>query len=213
MSFSFTRRLSKDIKEITSSDSKTCSIKLKNSSDMRNMTATIKGPEDTPYASGEFKLDIKIPNNYPFKPPVVKFITKIYHPNINKDGIICLDILKSQWTPALSINSMLVSIRSLLADPNPDDPLDSSIAQIYKTDRKQYGKIAKEWTDKYAMGKEEEKVELDIIELDIIEENDEEEEDVVEIERAIMMSRKPEKDDNVFQYGISGDANDSSEDS
>uniref|UniRef100_A0AC11DRD7 Ubiquitin conjugating enzyme E2 D2 n=1 Tax=Ovis aries TaxID=9940 RepID=A0AC11DRD7_SHEEP len=119
--------------------------------DMFHWQATIMGPNDSPYQGGVFFLTIHFPTDYPFKPPKVAFTTRIYHPNINSNGSICLDILRSQWSPALTISKVLLSICSLLCDPNPDDPLVPEIARIYKTDREKYNRIAREWTQKYAM--------------------------------------------------------------
>jgi len=114
--------------------------------------AVILGPIGTPYEGGVFNLNISIPSNYPFKPPTVIFKTKIYHPNINSSGSICLDILKTQWSPALTIAKILLSICSLLADPNPNDPLVPEIANIFKNNIELYNITAKEWTNIYASG-------------------------------------------------------------
>uniref|UniRef100_A0A3Q1EA34 Ubiquitin-conjugating enzyme E2D 2 (UBC4/5 homolog, yeast), like n=1 Tax=Acanthochromis polyacanthus TaxID=80966 RepID=A0A3Q1EA34_9TELE len=119
--------------------------------DMFHWQATIMGPPDSPYQGGVFFLTIHFPTDYPFKPPKVAFTTRIYHPNINSNGSICLDILRSQWSPALTISKVLLSICSLLCDPNPDDPLVPEIARIYKTDPVRYNKTAQDWTQKYAM--------------------------------------------------------------
>ncbi|XP_073102870.1 ubiquitin-conjugating enzyme E2 28 isoform X1 [Elaeis guineensis] len=120
--------------------------------DMFHWQATIMGPADSPFAGGVFLVTIHFPLDYPFKPPKVSFRTKVFHPNINSNGSICLDILKEQWSPALTISKVLLSICSLLTDPNPDDPLVPEIAHMYKTDRAKYESTARSWTQKYAMG-------------------------------------------------------------
>ena len=113
-------------------------------------TATIIGPTETVYEGGIFFLTIEFPENYPYKPPKVRFITKIYHPNINSSGGICLDILKENWSPALTVSKVLLSVCSLLSDPNPDDPLVLSIAEQYTNNRAEYDITAREWTQLYA---------------------------------------------------------------
>lgn len=119
--------------------------------DLFRWEACIFGPEDSPYAGGVFNLVIQFPGEYPFKPPHIQFTTKIYHPNINSSGLICLDILKGQWSPALTISKLLLSITSLLTDPNPDDPFVPDIANIYKNNRERYEETAKCWTMMYAV--------------------------------------------------------------
>ncbi|KHN72965.1 Ubiquitin-conjugating enzyme E2 2 [Toxocara canis] len=119
--------------------------------DLFHWQATIMGPPDSPYQGGVFFLSVHFPTDYPFRPPKVAFTTRIYHPNINSNGSICLDILRSQWSPALTMSKVLLSICSLLCDANPDDPLMPEIARIYKSDRERYNKVAREWTQKFAM--------------------------------------------------------------
>lgn len=112
--------------------------------------AVIMGPSDSPYVGGVFKLEIHFPTEYPFKAPKVVFTTKIYHPNIGPNGAICLDILKDNWSPALTVAKMLLSICSLLTDPNPKDPLVTEIADLYIKDKAEYEMKAREWTRSYA---------------------------------------------------------------
>lgn len=145
-----TKRITKELKDFEQDPPAGCSAGPENESDIYKWTATILGPDDTPYAGGVFNLVIQFPVDYPFKPPKVAFTTKVYHPNINAQGGICLDILKDQWSPALSISKVLLSISSLLADANPKDPLVPEVARIYETNRAEFNRIAREWTLQYA---------------------------------------------------------------
>ncbi|KAK7381179.1 hypothetical protein VNO78_33708 [Psophocarpus tetragonolobus] len=144
------QRINKELKDILADPPTFCSLgPAKN--DLFQWTATIMGPPDSPYDGGLFLLSICIPQSYPFKPPKVSFRTMVYHPNINNNGIICLNILKDQWSPVLSISKVLLSICSLLTDPNIDDPLVPEVAYVFKTDKAKYEATARAWTQKYAM--------------------------------------------------------------
>eukprot|EP00002_Diphylleia_rotans_P032360 TRINITY_DN678_c0_g2_i2.p1 TRINITY_DN678_c0_g2~~TRINITY_DN678_c0_g2_i2.p1 ORF type:complete len:194 (+),score=28.96 TRINITY_DN678_c0_g2_i2:57-638(+) len=112
------RRINKELIDIQKDPPSNCSAGPVGS-DLYHWQATIIGPGDSPYAGGVFALEIFFPTDYPFKPPNIHFKTAVYHPNINSKGQICLDILKSQWSPALTISRVLLSICSLLTDPNP----------------------------------------------------------------------------------------------
>jgi len=120
-------------------------------SNARYFRVLIKGPQESPYAGGSFALELFLPEEYPMSPPKVRFTTKIYHPNIDKLGRICLDILKDKWSPALQIRTVLLSVQALLSAPNPDDPLANDVAEAWKTNEKTAIKTAKEWTKKHAM--------------------------------------------------------------
>ena len=112
----------------------------------------IDGAEETPFAGGKFKCELFLPDEYPMVAPKVLFRTKIYHPNIDKLGRICLDILKNdkKWSPALQIRTVLLSIQSLMSAPNLEDPLDESIADHWKANEDEAIAKAIEWTQNYA---------------------------------------------------------------
>jgi len=143
------KRLQKELKEIQLDPPENCSAGIVNDN-FFEWEATIIGPKDTPYESGMFQLVIHVSNEYPFKPPQCRFKTKIYHPNINSSGQICLDILKNQWTPSLSISKMLLSILALIDQPNPDDPLVTEIANEMKHHKERFQETARNWTIQYA---------------------------------------------------------------
>lgn len=152
---SVSKRLIKEYKDIT--NSREClenriSIGLLKDNDYTTWRATIIGADDTPYKGGVFQLEISIPPTYPFKPPKVRFLNKVFHPNINSTGEICIDILKHNWSPALTIDKTLLSICLLMAAPNPDDPLDPTAADLLKRDPEGYKKKVRDWVLKYANG-------------------------------------------------------------
>ncbi|KIM54697.1 hypothetical protein SCLCIDRAFT_136168 [Scleroderma citrinum Foug A] len=112
---------------------------------------TIPGPQGSPYEGGVFNVDIQLGADYPFSAPKVTFATRIYHMNISEKGGICIDILKQNWSPALSLFKVILSLSSLLTDPNPQDPLVPSIATEYIRNRQQHDRTARRWTELYAL--------------------------------------------------------------
>lgn len=118
------------------------------------LEADMIGPQGTPYEEGLFKLEIAVPDRYPFEPPMFKFITKVYHPNIDVEGRICLDLLKmppnGSWKPTVGLANVLVAIQVLLQSPNPDDPLMADIGEEYRNNKEEFERKAKEFTLKHA---------------------------------------------------------------
>ncbi|KAM7539213.1 hypothetical protein Aperf_G00000051517 [Anoplocephala perfoliata] len=153
-------RIRKELRILKTDPPHNCSAGPIDSSNLYRWTGTILGPEKSPYYGGIFCVSIDFPTDYPFKPPSVKFLTKIYHPNISRQGEICIDILTKKWSPALNITSgilvisvivlVLLSICSLLDDPNPKSPLEVDVAKMFLTNHQKYLQTAREWTLKYA---------------------------------------------------------------
>jgi ubiquitin-conjugating enzyme E2 D/E len=116
------RRIQKELTDISHDPPANCSGGPTREDDLMNWSAMIIGPEDCPFQGGVFYLNIQFPTDYPFRPPKINFTTRVYHPNINSNGGICLDILKDQWSPALTISKVLLSICAPLTDANQNDP-------------------------------------------------------------------------------------------
>ncbi|XP_020317382.1 ubiquitin-conjugating enzyme E2 A-like isoform X1 [Oncorhynchus kisutch] len=114
--------------------------------------AVIFGPEGTPFEDGTFKLTVEFTEEYPNKPPTVRFVSKMFHPNVYADGSICLDILQNRWSPTYDVSSILTSIQSLLDEPNPNSPANSQAAQLYQENKREYEKrvsaiVEQSWRD------------------------------------------------------------------
>ena len=117
---------------------------------LRYFDVLLTGPSGSPYENGVFKLELYLPDDYPMTAPKVRFLTRIYHPNIDRLGRICLDVLKNNWSPALQIRTILLSIQALLSSPNPDDPLSNEVAEEWKGNNEKALQTAREWTALYA---------------------------------------------------------------
>ncbi|CAJ1974911.1 unnamed protein product [Sphenostylis stenocarpa] len=144
-------RVQKELVEC-SKDSEGSGIKVSPKSDnLVQLIGTIPGPVGTPYEGGTFQIDITLPEGYPFEPPKMQFKNKVWHPNISsQSGAICLDILKDQWSPALTLKTALLSVQALLSAPQPDDPQDAVVAQQYLKDYQTFVNTARYWTESFA---------------------------------------------------------------
>ncbi len=135
MSFA-TKRLCKELSVIQNESIE--GITVINSDDIFSWKAVIDGPKDSPFEGGKYKIDIQFNDNYPVRPPAVKFTSPIFHPNIYKDGKICVDILQGEWTPTQNIRTVLLSLRSLLIDPNPFSPANREAADMFRNNKDSY---------------------------------------------------------------------------
>ena len=147
------KRLCKELDDLEAEKPAACTVALFAESNLFRWRATVDGPPGTPYEGGRFVLDIRFPLDYPFKPPRVSFATKVYHPNIDHTGACCLDVLDSDWCPALTVANVLNCIIGLLADPCPEEqrfPLLPDVAEIYRQDRLRFATIAADWTRLHA---------------------------------------------------------------
>jgi len=143
------KRIKREIKDLQQEDMG--DIRLAPSEQcMLQWNGSIPGPSGSPYEGGVFEFILTLPHDYPFTAPKITFKTRIYHMNISQTGHICLDILKAAWSPALSLFKVILSLSSLLTDPNPNDPLVTTIAHEYKKSRATHDRTARNWTELYA---------------------------------------------------------------
>jgi len=149
-----TNRIQREMATLQQNPTSGIMIYMKEKS-LKQLEAKITGKKGGVYEEGVFKISIQIPDRYPFEPPTVKFITPIYHPNIDDGGRICLDILnmppKGSWRPTHTLYLVLQSIRMLMDEPNPEDGLMADISDQYQMNREAYEKEARKYTKAYAI--------------------------------------------------------------
>lgn len=147
------KRIAKELGELMESPPTGIMVKLADEANLYEWQIFMDGPEGSPYQDGKFQIKLVLPTEYPFKPPTVSFATKIYHPNVTNDekGSMCLGMLRpDEWKPSSKIAAVLQFARQLLAEPMPDDAIEGRIAEQYKSDRKHFDEVAREWTRKHA---------------------------------------------------------------
>ncbi|KAK9811384.1 hypothetical protein WJX72_002972 [[Myrmecia] bisecta] len=140
MSTSASLRLLSDLKAISQSPPEGCSASPTSEENLMVWTATIFGPDDSPWEGGIFSLRIIFSENYPDKPPKVRFTSEMFHPNVYSDGTLCMDIIQDQWSPCHNICTILTSVQSLLTDPNCASPANPDAAQLFQNSRGEYNK-------------------------------------------------------------------------
>ncbi|KAL1999767.1 hypothetical protein VTN02DRAFT_4061 [Thermoascus thermophilus] len=147
-----TRRIAKEIADIhADTHSQITAEPVGGGDDLTHLRGTFRGPPGTPYENGTYKVDIRIPPEYPFRPPIMKFETKVWHPNVSSQtGAICLDTLSTAWSPVLTIKSALLSLQSLLSTPEPKDPQDAEVANMLLRNPKEFDRVARQWAIIYA---------------------------------------------------------------
>ncbi|XP_042508394.1 ubiquitin-conjugating enzyme E2-17 kDa-like isoform X1 [Macadamia integrifolia] len=133
-------RLMSDLKSIINEPPEGCSASPMSDDNLFVWSATIFGPEETPWEGGVFGLRLIFGDNYPEKPPRVRFTSEIFHPNVYHDGTLCMDIIQDAWSPCHNVSTILTSIQSLLTDPNPASPANPEAAQLYQHDIQAYNK-------------------------------------------------------------------------
>ncbi|KAG2234768.1 ubiquitin conjugating enzyme 1 [Thamnidium elegans] len=147
----FIKRIRSEITEANKDIEAGTQVEIKDPDDLYNLVGCINGPPDTPYEGGTFLIDIKLNKDHPFRAPDFKFITRVFHPNVSsKTGAICLDVLKENWSAAMTLRLSLLSVQSLLESPDETSPQDFEVAKVYTKDKSEFVRKAQDWVNKYA---------------------------------------------------------------
>mmetsp|Transcript_10705 Transcript_10705/g.32777 ORF Transcript_10705/g.32777 Transcript_10705/m.32777 type:complete len:158 (+) Transcript_10705:409-882(+) len=141
-------RLLTDLKHMRQEPPEGCSASPQNEEDLFIWCATVFGPPETPWEGGIYSLRLTFSENYPEKPPRVRFTSEMFHPNVYSDGTLCLDIIQDKWSPIYTVCSILTSIQSLLTDPNPSSPANPEAAHVYNTDMEDYKRRVRKCAEK-----------------------------------------------------------------
>ncbi|KAI9468377.1 Ubiquitin-conjugating enzyme E2 7 [Coemansia sp. RSA 989] len=148
-------KLQKELKgkfiELSKNDNSSFSVGLEDEENIFEWTVTLFGPPDTDYEGGMFKAVLKFPHDYPFEPPTMRFVSQMWHPNIYEDGRVCISILHSpvhdssgyediseRWNPAQTVETILVSVLSMLSNPNDESPANVDAAIMWRSDKTAY---------------------------------------------------------------------------
>jgi len=134
------KRLQKDYQDIVANGRDHGILVRLSNGDLLSWEAVITGPEDTPWEGGLFRLTLHFSESFPIRPPEVRFVTPVFHPNIYVDGRVCLSILQSSWSPSLSVQSVLLSLQSLLSDPNPNSSANAEAGALLLKNPNEYCK-------------------------------------------------------------------------
>ncbi|RNE98079.1 ubiquitin-conjugating enzyme E2 [Trypanosoma rangeli] len=127
------KRLSNELREATLNPESDVDLHLLHTNSLFTWEAILRGPPDTPFEGGKYHLLLRVPQDYPMLPPRATFVTKVFHPNVNFDtGAVCLDILKSRWSPAWTLNSVCRAILNLLAEPEPNNPYNCDAGNLLR---------------------------------------------------------------------------------
>lgn len=147
------KRITKEFAEVSQDPPEGFTVSLPPNDSIHTWHVTLRPPAPSAYHPGVFGLVLSLPADYPFKAPVVKFVTRIYHPNVTNDslGNICLGLLKPDaWKPSTKLRAVLEAVRNLLVEPQPDDPLEDRIAEEFRNNRPEWEKNVKIHVDRYA---------------------------------------------------------------
>lgn len=137
-SFATIKRVQKDVNLVLSNSTEGVQGELETEDDLSTLLFIIDGPKDSPFEGGKFRLRMVIPSDYPMRPPSCQFLTSMWHPNVYKDGKICLDTLQSNWAAGMNLITVVMTIVALLTNPNPADPANSAAGRDYNDRRRAY---------------------------------------------------------------------------